>query len=156
VHSAPPAQGPGAVRPALVPAPLLRRALSLVYEALILAALLWCAALLYGVIESRLAATHLRALFQAYLALVAGIYFVWQWTHGGQTLPMKTWRMRLVTRSGEPVSPRQGSARYLVAMAGLLVLGLGFFWALIDRERQFLHDRVVGTRIVRWPQDLSP
>jgi uncharacterized RDD family membrane protein YckC len=133
----------------LVFAPLARRAVSLVYEALLVAALLWCAALIFGVIESALAARHARGVFQIYLVLVSGSYFVWQWAHGGQTLPMKTWRVRLVTCTGERVSARAASARYLVALAGALAVGSGFLWALVDRDGQFLHDRLVGTRIVR-------
>lgn len=135
--------------PPLILAPLTRRILSLIYEALLLGALLWCAALLYGVIEDRLGSLHVRTVFQLYLFVLAGLYFVWQWTHGGQTLPMKTWRIRLVTPEGAPVATRRAWARYLMAAAGALACGLGFLWAVVDRDRQFLHDRVAGTRIVR-------
>lgn len=90
----------------------------------------------------------LRPLFQFYLVALAGLYFVWQWLHGGQTLAMKTWRIRLVTRAGAPLGLRHALARYLFALAGVVLLGLGFLWALVDRERQFLHDRLAGTRIV--------
>jgi uncharacterized RDD family membrane protein YckC len=62
---------------------------------------------------------------------------------------MKTWHIKLVTESGNPVSKRQALARYLIGTAGLLLLGVGFLWAFVDRERQFLHDRLAGTRIVR-------
>ena len=130
-------------------APLGRRLLSLIYEILLLAALLWCAALLFWTIEQELGAAHARRVFQIYLAATAGAYFIWQWTHGGQTVPMKTWRLRLVTRDGEPVPTRQAAMRYFAAMAGSLALGLGFVWAAFDRDRQFLHDRIAGTRIVR-------
>jgi uncharacterized RDD family membrane protein YckC len=85
--------------------------------------------------------------YQVYLLFVAGTYFIWQWQRG-QTLPMKTWRMRLVTSSGNAVSFWQAVARYLFAVLGLLIAGLGFFWALVDPERQFLHDRLAGTRLV--------
>jgi uncharacterized RDD family membrane protein YckC len=130
-------------------APLGRRLLSLIYEALLLAALLWCAALLFGAIEIEAASIHARALFQAYLVLVTGAYFTWQWTHGGQTLPMKTWRLRLVTVLGEAPGRRLAWLRYAIAFAGALAGGLGFLWALVDRDRQFLHDRLAGTRVVR-------
>jgi uncharacterized RDD family membrane protein YckC len=90
-----------------------------------------------------------RPLFQLYLACAAGAYFIWQWVRGGQTLPMKTWRLRVVTRDGTGVPLPQACARYVIAAAGLLLFGAGFAWALADRERQFLHDRVAGTRIVR-------
>ena len=133
----------------MILAPIGRRLLSLIYEIVLLAALLWCSALLYWAIEHELATTHARRLFQIYLAGVAGAYFVWQWTHGGQTVPMKTWRLRLVGRDGERVPTRQAVMRYFAAMAGSLALGCGFLWAFVDRDRQFLHDRIAGTRIVR-------
>jgi uncharacterized RDD family membrane protein YckC len=137
-------------RPAGPPlAPLGRRLLSLVYEALLLAALLWCASLLFWAIERELAPVHVRTVLQIYLAFVMGTYFVWQWTHRGQTLPMKTWRLKLVKRDGTPVDTRTAVLRYLAAMIGAFTFGFGFLWAIVDRERQFLHDRLTGTRIVR-------
>jgi uncharacterized RDD family membrane protein YckC len=130
-------------------APLTRRLASLLYEALLLAALLWCAALLFRIIETSLGVVHFRLAFQMYLVVITGAYFIWQWSHGGQTLPMKTWRMRLTAASGEAVSVRLALARYGVALCGTLVFGAAFLWALVDRDRQFLHDRLAGTRIVR-------
>jgi uncharacterized RDD family membrane protein YckC len=56
--------------------------------------------------------------------------------------------MRLVTQYGDALTLRQASLRYVLASAGLLLLGVGFLWALVDPERQFLHDRLGGTRIV--------
>jgi uncharacterized RDD family membrane protein YckC len=136
-----------AQRQPLTLAPLFRRTLSLVYEALLLIAVLWCAGLFYALVELRIIATHLRGFYQVYLLVVAGIYFASQW-RSGQTLPMKTWRMRLVTQYGEALTLRQASLRYVLGSAGLLLLGVGFLWALVDPERQFLHDRLGGTRIV--------
>lgn len=147
-----PGQPDEAAETPLVLAPLLRRTLSLIYETLLLAALLWCAALLFGALENKVGSTHVRTVFQAYLLVLTGVYFVWQWTHGGQTLPMKTWHMRLVTPTGQPVGTLQAWARYLIATAGVLGFGLGFLWALIDRDRQFLHDRLSRTRLVRCPR----
>ncbi|MNC85492.1 RDD family protein [compost metagenome] len=62
---------------------------------------------------------------------------------------MKTWRLRLVTRSGEPLEWRHALKRFLIALPGTLLLGAGFLWALVDREGLFLHDRLAGTKIVR-------
>ena len=90
-----------------------------------------------------------RPLFQLYLLCISAAYFVYCWIHGGQTLPMKTWRIRLVTREGNAISLRTGIYRYLFALFGLGLSGLGFLWALFDREGQFLHDRLAGTKIVR-------
>jgi uncharacterized RDD family membrane protein YckC len=124
-----------------------RRFLSLLYEGLLLLAVLLIAdlALLLAVPAAQDPA--LRPLTQAYLLAVSGSYFVWQWTYGGQTLAMKAWRLRLVSAGGGPVSVRQAVLRFLAATLTLLLPA--FLWALLDRERQFLHDRLAGTRIVR-------
>jgi uncharacterized RDD family membrane protein YckC len=65
---------------------------------------------------------------------------------------MKTWRMRVQRIDGRLVSPRQAALRFVLACWGLALLGAGFFWALADRDRQFLHDRLAGTRVVRLPR----
>jgi uncharacterized RDD family membrane protein YckC len=140
---------PEATARAHVAAPLIARLASLLYEALLLAAVLWLAALPLALLETGLGLPHVRWLYQAYLVLVAGVYFVWQWLRGGQTLPMKTWRLKLERRDGGTLEARQAALRYLFALASLAAFGLGFAWALVDRDRLFLHDRLAGTRIVR-------
>ena len=74
-------------------APLHRRLLSLIYEALLLAALLMAGALPFVLLAQHADRAAARPLFQLYLLALTGVYFIWQWLHGGQTLPMNTWRM---------------------------------------------------------------
>jgi uncharacterized RDD family membrane protein YckC len=88
-------------------------------------------------------------LFQLYLLALSGLYFIWQWQRGGKTLAMKTWRLRLVTREGAPLTWRVGLKRFLYAIPAALLLGIGFLWALIDRDGLFLHDRLAGTMIIK-------
>ena len=126
-----------------------RRALALVYEALLLFALMLLSSLPFVMIAREADPVATRALFQLYLLLVAAAYFVWQWRRGGQTLAMKTWHMRLVTRDNTPLSLRHATSRFLFAVPGALLLGAGFLWALVDRDGLFLHDRLAGTKIVR-------
>ena len=130
-------------------ASLRRRAASLFYEALLLAAVLWCATLPVAALQSSLSLAPHRAVYQLYLVCVAGVYFTWQWARGGQTLAMRTWHLRLVAPDGGAITFTQAVLRYVIALIGLLLLGAGFLWALFDRERVFLHDRLAGTRIVR-------
>ncbi len=131
------------------PASLARRLLSLSYEVPVFCAVLALAALPFIALTRGIEPVLSRPLFQLYLLLIAGLYFVAQWSRGGQTLPMKTWRLRLVRRNGGAPTPRQATRRYCLALAGTLAFGAGFLWALVDRDRQFLHDRLAGTRIVR-------
>jgi len=61
----------------------------------------------------------LRHIFQAYLALVCGAYFIWFWSGGRRTLPMKTIDLRLVDTSGLPLSASRAACRYVLALAFL-------------------------------------
>ncbi|HET7635523.1 MAG TPA: RDD family protein [Burkholderiales bacterium] len=128
---------------------LLRRVTSLCYEALLLVALLFLCTLIFLLIAHDATTGWKRLAFQIYLVVMCGVYFVWCWTHGGQTLAMKTWRMRVVTRDGAAVGWKRGFCRYFAAFAGLALAGVGFLWAFIDRDHQFLHDRLCGTQIVK-------
>lgn len=83
-----------------------------------------------------------------HVLLLLMIYFVWCWLNGGQTLPMKTWKLRIINADGLPLRPLQAVLRYLLAWPSILFLGIGIFWAIFDKDRQFLHDRLAGTRII--------
>jgi uncharacterized RDD family membrane protein YckC len=134
-------------------ASLKRRLLSLIYESLILAALFLAGALPMVMLTRTWDHALARPLLQTWLLLLCGLYYVWQWVRVGQTLPMKTWRLRLVTRDRSPVTVARATLRYALALAGTLMLGLGFLWALLDRDRHFLHDRLAGTRIISTDED---
>lgn len=124
------------------------RLMSLAYEGLLLSAVLFVSSYLFLSLARDAQSGLPRALFQSYLLSVCGVYFVFCWTRTGQTLPMKTWRMRLVTQDGCALSVDRAFRRYLLAIPGMLS-GISLLWAPFDRERQFLHDRLAGTRIVR-------
>lgn len=138
----------GSVVRAQEPASLARRAFALIYEALLLAAVLLAGVLPFVALTQDADRILVRPLLQLYLLALAGAYFIWQWRRGGQTLAMKTWRLRLVTQAGGPLVPRQALARFVFAAAGCLLVGAGFLWVFVDRERLFLHDRLAGTKII--------
>ncbi len=129
-------------------APLGIRLLSLAYEGVLLFGVLFIATYLFLGLARDAQSGLLRLVFQVYVLAVCGAYFVFCWARSGQTLPMKTWRIRLVTEQGKPLSISQALRRYLLAVPGVLS-GIGVLWALIDRDRQFLHDRLAGTRIIK-------
>jgi uncharacterized RDD family membrane protein YckC len=123
----------------------------MVYELLLVTAVVFVASFIIIPVVGDLHAPWQRHLFQVYILGVLFAYFSAFWLRSGQTLAMKTWRIRLVNPDGAPLTLKQAALRFVLALLGLLLAGAGFWWALFDRDRQFLHDRVVGTRLVRVP-----
>lgn len=132
-----------------VTAPFLARIAAMIYESLLVAAVLFVASFIIIPVVGEMTAAWQRHVFQIYITGVLFAYFSAFWLRSGQTLAMKTWRIRLVSRNGGPITVKQALVRFFVALFGLLLAGIGFWWALIDRDRQFLHDRVAGTQLVR-------
>ena len=152
-----------------------RRLGALAYEALLLSALALVAGfVLLPLVSPTRAATpaipplFLRTMTFCVLAVAAAIYYGWFWSDGRRTLPQKTWRLRLVAVDGRPLSRATALVRYgagwigpaaaIAAYAALrpaavgryaaLLLLANYAWALLDPDRQFLHDRLAGTRVV--------
>ncbi len=144
----------------------------MLYESLLLFGVLFIAGWIFGTLLQQRHALYLRQGLQYWLFIVIGVYFIWFWSHGGQTLAMKTWRVRLTAADGGPVSMPRATLRYLLSwlwfVPGLLVaklLGVHgwllvaipaanlLIWAALawlDPARQFVHDRIVGTRLVQF------
>ncbi|MDP9109765.1 MAG: RDD family protein [Pseudomonadota bacterium] len=145
----------------------------MVYESVLLFGVLFATALLFGMLFQQRHALTLRHPLQAVAFCVMGAYFVWFWSHGGQTLAMKTWRVRIVAADGRPLTVARAGFRYLLAwlwvLPGLLLAALinanGTWLAIIPAAnvlvwaalatlqptRQFLHDRLAGTAVVAMP-----
>ena len=126
---------------------ILRRLASMLYESLLLLAVVFLAGFVFVSLTHGDSSGPVRLAFQLYLTGVVAAYFIWFWMHGGQTLAMKTWHLRLVGITGQPVSLHQALLRFLVAVPGMLS-GISVLWALFDRDRQFLHDRLAKTKII--------
>lgn len=161
-----------------MPPGLSRRLASLFYEGILLFGVMFITAYLFSALLQFKSASGspLLVLFQFYMFAVIGLYFTWCWMHGGQTLPMKTWKLRIVADAGR-LSTGRAWLRYTLAwigpVAGVVIYKLmvelsGFgtgtysvtalfaalpfvllnwLWAKFDREGRFLHDRLAGTRI---------
>ncbi|WP_196799321.1 RDD family protein [Burkholderia pseudomultivorans] len=161
--------------PAAVAAPSIRRRLAaLLYEGVLLFGVVFFAGLAFSLATQQRNGLVHHNLLAAWIALVVGAYFVWFWTHGGQTLPMKTWRLRLEASSGRPLSAAHALVRYVLGwlwflpplalhpLLGLSVpatLALAAAWivvwagaARLHADRQFPHDRLARTRVVAIPR----
>ena len=155
----------------------MRRIGALLYESLVLAALLLVSGFLFLPLTSpagpagralTIPALPSRVMTFCLMFTVLAFYCVTLWSGHRRTLAMKTWRIGLVRRDGAALDRRTALLRYLAAWIGPLAalatyfalgkLGLGihalpllflnYVWALVDRDRQFLHDRLAGTRLV--------
>lgn len=124
---------------------------AMVYEGVLLVGIVFIGSWVYLKLFGDASHGIARHVFQGYLAILCGVYFVYCWRHTGQTLGMKTWGLRLVLANGDKLTLARAAARYALALAGLVAGGIGFLWVIVDRDRQFLHDRLLGTRVVRAP-----
>jgi uncharacterized RDD family membrane protein YckC len=77
-----------------------------------------------------------------YLLTISFIYYGWFWTHGGQTLGMKTWKMKLQQEDGEAVTWPLALLRFITAIISWSAAGLGFIWSLFHPQRRTWHDMV--------------
>lgn len=134
---------------------LLKLGACLIYDALVVIAISFACALVFLWLAGD--ATHgvKRYLLQLFLLLSVGFYFVWCWLKSGQTLAMQTWQLKLVSQNGQLLSMHVAIARYLLACVSLALFGLGFLWAIIDRDRLFLHDRLLKTHIIYAPRNIA-
>ncbi len=84
-----------------------------------------------------------------YLLIATFLFFGGIWTHGGQTIGMRAWRIRVVRRDGERLRWRDAAVRFLGAIVSWGALGLGFLWSLFDRDQLTWHDRWSDTELRR-------
>lgn len=122
----------------------------MMYEGFLLIAVWLVAGFIYVLGFHALDLQPPRAALQVYLLLVTAVYLIPQW-RGGCTLAMRTWRIRVVDDADAPLTLRRAALRYVLALLSVALAGAGYLWAFADRDRQFLHDRLAGTRLIRIP-----
>jgi uncharacterized RDD family membrane protein YckC len=155
----------------------LRRFACMMYEAVLLFGVLFITDYLLDTLTQSRSGLTLRDIRQAVLFVAVGAYFVLCWRVSGQTLPMKTWHIRLVDRHGHPPGVPRLILRYVLACV-LPLAATAAIWAIklwsgwpaammlvvaapfsiflgswFSSDGQFLHDRILGTRLVDAPPD---
>ncbi|NJM33314.1 MAG: RDD family protein [Limnobacter sp.] len=124
-----------------------RRLAAILYESVLLFGVLFVADYLFDTLTQSKHGLMLRNERQIWLFLVIGAYFAWFWRHGGQTLAMKTWHLRLIQENGLPASWVQCMLRYLLCCM-FTPTGLGFIYSCFDPNRQFPQDRLLNLNLV--------
>jgi len=85
--------------------------------------------------------------FMLYLLGVSYLFYGWFWTHGGQTLGMRSWKVYLISDSDTNISWRQAFMRFISALVSWLPAGLGFVWMYLGKDKQSWHDTLSNTKL---------
>lgn len=133
---------------------LMRRIAAMLYDGLLVAALLIMATLPFIAVRGvKPVETGENHFYQLMLILVIYVFFVAFWTRSGRTLGMQSWRLQLEKFDGGGVSIGTATIRFFAALISWAPVGLGFLWQLWDKDNLTWHDRISKTRIVHYPKE---
>ncbi len=126
----------------------LRRVTVMFYDTLLLLPVFFVATLgLMPFLEANAIASG-NIFYKILLTLLAYLYFVWQWTHSGQTLGMRAWHVRLTGTDTNQIDWTRATIRFITAILSWMILGLGFIWSVIDKNKMTLHDHITRTVLI--------
>ena len=130
-----------------------RRLAAQTYDFLLLIALLFLATALLLPFTAGMAVTDQHTLiYPIYLVVVSFFFYGWFWTHGGQTLGLRAWKLTVLTQDKKTLNWTQALVRFVTASVSLGFFGLGYLWILIDKDRRGWHDHLSKTTVFYNPQ----
>jgi uncharacterized RDD family membrane protein YckC len=119
-----------------------------IYDLLLLIALLFLAtALLLPLTSGEAVSAQQALIYRVYLLVVSFFFYGWFWTHGGQTLGLRAWKIKILTHDRKAISWYQAFLRFTTAIVSWGFFGLGFLWILVDKNRRGWHDKLSGTAV---------
>jgi uncharacterized RDD family membrane protein YckC len=130
-----------------IPCSLLKRIAIIFYDLVLLFGMLLLASFATLPFLGGEAVRSFNPFLTLYFIGVTYLFYAWFWTHGGQTLGMKTWRVRVETLDGQAISYQQALVRATVAIISTGLFGLGFLWSLFDKEKRTWHDIASNSRL---------
>ena len=117
------------------------------YDSLLLLALLFLATAIVLPFNAGEAYTTTQYFFPIYLLTVCFLFYGWFWTHGGQTLGMKTWKIKALKLDGQPMTWWDALKRFFSAIFSWLFFGCGFLWKFFDKKKYTWHDHLSQTSL---------
>lgn len=155
---------------------LLKRLLASVYDGFLILTIVFIAVAIKLVLTGDEATSENNIYMSLYLLTVIYVFFAWFWTHGGQTLGMRSWKQKLVPYGGGSVNWKQSFIRFITGLPawGLFIIGFllwvlpdkitlaewllniprwlfvltGFVWVLLDNRNNNWRDKLSGTHII--------
>lgn len=141
---------------------IMRRLAAIIYDLFLLVAVILVAVSLFTIVVESLAGQSssgelletpwIKLLFQLYLSLVSALFYIWFWTHGGQTLGLKVWKLKVVDESLSEPGMKKAILRLAWSIVTCIPFGIGFLWMLFNKNRLTLYDQLSGTRLVQLEQ----
>ena len=143
------------------PVSLIKRLLAIIYDLFLIMALSMLIASTVSIFNTFImndgnAITDVHPLYRLHQIIIlltifstGFLFYVWFWSHGGQTLGMKTWMLRLESDDGSKITPKQAAIRSLAAILSWCVFGLGFLWCFIDKNKRSWHDILSSSHLVQ-------
>lgn len=131
------------------PAALWRRLAALCYDLLVLAALAVCFTLVVLAARRGAAVPPGDWWFPSSVLAIAAVFFCGFWVHGGQTVGMRAWHIRVVRDDGRALTWARAALRFGAGIVSALPAGLGLWWSIFDRRKRGWHDRWSGTCVIR-------
>lgn len=128
---------------------LMRRLMAMVYDAFLMIAIMFAISAVAVAVNRGQAVSH--PFDYLIWAIVPPCFYGWFWTHGGQTLGMSAWKLKLHAIDGGSITLKAVLHRLLWAVITLIPFGVGFIWLLFDRDKRTLYGRLSSTRIDRLP-----
>jgi uncharacterized RDD family membrane protein YckC len=129
-----------------------RRFAALIYDSLLLAALLIVITFVPVVFTNHAILPETVGpwayVYRAGLGGAIAGYYILNWTRSGQTLGMRAWRLHTVTEQGMPIEIGAALLRVIWGIAAWTPAALGVLWLYADRDRLALHDRLSKTRVI--------
>ena len=168
--------------PTLPPAKMTRRLLAILYDSFLMLALLLFAAAVPLIFTAGKPSQGSNPFLTLYLVLVCFVFFAWFWTHGGQTLGMRAWRLQLQRLDGGKVDWKVAAIRFITGLPAWLIfilglamyflpetqlpgllkilqqlpnwalLAIGCVWLALDNRPNSLRDSLSKTRVVQLPK----
>jgi len=135
--------------PTYRPAGALARLAAMAYDWLLLGSVCFVLTLALILLRGGVAIAPGTWWYTALLIAVSFLFYGWFWSHGGQTLGLRAWRLRVVRIDGGPLSRRDAARRFAATVTLVIPPGLGLAWMLVDPRKACWHDLLSDTRVIQ-------
>ena len=130
----------------------LKRILALIYDSLLIAAIIIVASLLLVFINGEYPKPGtLLSVIQFLISILVGPFFYsYFWlTNDGQTTGMQAWKIKLVSSNESKLNMKQTYLRCLISVISFLFIGIGYFWILFNKNNLSWSDIATKTRVIK-------